>query len=187
MSITPTTDRGNYRSIRQMHPRPILRITTCDIHNPKDAELGFVFGTDADLCDIVLDKNPDTSISRTQFAIIANWKTGVLLIRNHSTQDTIIDDDELGKDDLLWQRTLPLGETLLYVKFETFRIEIECPDHWNEYAERWKAYCHSIHSRYPDIQHINSIPAVEIKTPLPQKPVSARTLDLELLQLFTRQ
>ncbi|KAI0874081.1 hypothetical protein GGS24DRAFT_501100 [Hypoxylon argillaceum] len=163
-----TNNTGRRTPVRQTRQLPFLRITTCDTHNPKDPEVGFVFGSDANICDIVLDQNCIGGISRKQFAITGNWKTGILLIRNLSDQGTDIDCVELGKIKLSSQRILPISEDLR-IEIASIMIRIRCPDHRYMRKRDWKAYCKKMQLRVPGLEQLN-LKSVLKTTKTPREP-----------------
>lgn len=130
--------------------------------------MGFVFGSDANICDIVLDQNCIGGISRKQFAITGNWKTGILLIRNLSDQGTDIDCVELGKIKLSSQRILPISEDLR-IEIASIMIRIRCPDHRYMRKRDWKAYCKKMQLRVPGLEQLN-LKSVMKTTKTPREP-----------------
>ncbi|KAI0095570.1 hypothetical protein GGR51DRAFT_85488 [Nemania sp. FL0031] len=156
---------------RQTRSPPSLRITTCDAHRAKHPQSGFVFGTDAEKCDILLDGDYDSTISRTQFAIKGNWKTGILLIKNLSFQGTDVRCNELGKLNLRSTRILPLSDEL-QIRVGPLDLKIECPDHRRLMKEDWKIYCNEMNemqSKDPSLANLN-LESAPKTTNTPQEP-----------------
>ncbi|KAJ8121493.1 hypothetical protein ONZ43_g2066 [Nemania bipapillata] len=139
-------------SIRQPAPIPSLRITTGDNHTPKNPVLGFVFGSDPEVCDVIIADANDEGVGGKEFAITGNWGTGALLIRNLNGPNgpgLFIDCDELGYLQLFSQRTLPILDALK-VTIGHLDLIIKCPDHRKTVKEDWAAYCKKMWSLAPD-------------------------------------
>ncbi|KAI0405485.1 hypothetical protein F4802DRAFT_597042 [Xylaria palmicola] len=105
-----------------------VRVTTDALHHPNNAGSGFVFGTNERACDILLDEDQTDGVSRTQFAIIANWTARTLVIKNLSTQGTEIRFRASNHVILTSTHVLPEKE-VVWISIGTLNFQIVVPDH----------------------------------------------------------
>ncbi|KZL88160.1 calmodulin-binding protein kinase [Colletotrichum incanum] len=133
---------------------PFLRVTTD--HEPRDARIGFVFGSDPTVCDVLLDKDLARGISKKQFAIQVNQENGVLLFKNHSRNKTNIRSPSLGKLALRHQRALQENESV-HVPLGLYDIEIRLPDHSahrRDYRTHLSNFIAKVSTQIPDLQNL---------------------------------
>ncbi|KAI3531317.1 hypothetical protein CABS02_14200 [Colletotrichum abscissum] len=133
---------------------PFLRVTTD--HEPIDARIGFVFGSDPAVSDVLLDKDPTQGISKKQFAIQVNQENGVLLLRNHSRNKTNVRSRSLGKLALRHQRALQENDSV-HVPLGLYDIEIRLPDHSahrRDYHTHLSKFITKISSQIPVLRNL---------------------------------
>ncbi|GKT83837.1 calmodulin-binding protein kinase [Colletotrichum tofieldiae] len=133
---------------------PFLRVTTDD--EPRDARIGFVFGSDPAVCDILLDKDAARGISKKQFAIHVTQEHGVLLIINRSRNKTNVETRSLGKLALSSRRALQENESVR-VSLGLYDIEIRLPNHsahWGEYRKHLHDFTTKISSQVPVFENL---------------------------------
>jgi serine/threonine protein kinase len=112
--------------------------------NPKD---GFVFGRNANACDIVLATDTYKRVSNVHFSIFIN-SSGVLMLRDMSTNGTIVDEVVLkGKNALQSQtRMLSPGSIIQILSpkpEEIVKFIVRIPSregHMEEYEAKFQAY-----------------------------------------------
>ncbi|KAI1125765.1 hypothetical protein F5Y10DRAFT_267752 [Nemania abortiva] len=159
-------DRAGWRTpVQQMRSPPSLRITTSDAHIPKRPDRGFVFGSNAAKCDIILGNGDDDGVSGKQFAITWNWDTGVLLIHNYSSHGTHIQSHQMGNTKLARTRILPIGEDLR-IYMQSFIIFIRCPDPRRTWNEGWKVYCNKMFLRAQVIEGLEDLEDLNVQSTL---------------------
>ncbi|WQF89384.1 Putative serine/threonine-protein kinase Atg1 [Colletotrichum destructivum] len=133
---------------------PFLRVTTDD--EPHDAQIGFLFGSDPEVCDVLLDKDPARGISKRQFAIHVTQQHGVLLIINRSRNKTNVEARSFGKLALSSQRALQDNESV-HVSLGIYDIEIRLPDHsahLADYRTELSNFTRRISSQIPVFQNL---------------------------------
>lgn len=133
---------------RELPPLPVLRVTTK--HLPKDVATGFVFGSD-DTCDIQLDDNYLTGVSRRHFAITFNLDTGGLLLRNLSKRGTLLTPSNAEGIHLMLQRVLA-ARGYYTVHFSGFRIEITAFQ--DSISPEYQSYLQQIELLVPDFKQL---------------------------------
>ncbi|KIH90684.1 hypothetical protein SPBR_00233 [Sporothrix brasiliensis 5110] len=115
-----------------MTPPFVLRITTD--HQPKDKDIGFMIGRNPAECDILLD---DRRISEMHLAVQLNFKSGTILLKNHSKHGTQVKFSEQKQSRLLKGAQTLLNLETAYIKFsDNLEIQIEHfdkPVGWNQY------------------------------------------------------
>ncbi|KAK1974859.1 kinase-like domain-containing protein [Colletotrichum cereale] len=136
-------------------PPAFLRITTNDW--PRDAHLGFTFGSDAKLCDVLLDKNNDNGISGIQFSFRFNLANlGTFLFRNrskHGTRIVLHDKAEV----VMSMRSIPAETELRVFLGQEMEIHIRVPGHtthWDVFRGNWQEMVARYADLPPDIQHL---------------------------------
>ncbi|KZL81263.1 serine threonine-protein kinase, partial [Colletotrichum incanum] len=136
-------------------PPAFLRINTEDW--PRDAHLGFTFGSDAKECDVLLDKNNDNGISGIQFSFRFNpADPGTFLFRNrskHGTRVVLHDKAEVVKS----MRSVPAGTELRIFLGQEMEIHIRVPSHathWDTFRNNWQKMVTRYADLPPDIQHL---------------------------------
>lgn len=129
-----------------------LRITTD--HVPKDPRCGFVFGSDRDVCDILLDARRRNGVSKKQFAIVIRWDNAVLLLKNHSRNGTMVSSGSESPGIIKTQRAI-LDEM---TATGSFHLQIKVPDHEQHQAAftaNWKRYRARIESSVPSLTNLD--------------------------------
>ena len=117
----------------------------------KNPKLGFVFGRNAEMCDIVLATDTYKRVSNVHFSIYIN-NSGVLMLRDMSTNGTIVDDIVLKGKQAHGPRTRMLNPgsiiQILSPKTEEivkFIVRIPSRDgHFEEYEAKFQAYMHHV-------------------------------------------
>ncbi|OAA66867.1 Protein kinase-like domain protein [Niveomyces insectorum RCEF 264] len=155
-------DSQQPNSVREEHgtpapnwsdPAPVLRITTK--HKPKAPELGFLFGRDANTCDVLLN---GPGISDWQFAIQINWRWGTIVLKNYSRHGTRVSMHLLKED-------VQLKSTRLLHHFETVEAWLGgnvhvCIKRYNDPTD-WADYCRTQWKEIPSLAQFNFEPAIE--------------------------
>jgi len=133
----PTTDTRCIVS----SPRSILALTL-DFKLFKDVEQGLVFGSNPDLCDILLDVINQTGICQRHFRL--SWETGfpaadALIVCNESdSQEIVIERESVFKHDQPW-KIRKHGNTCLSVGLHSLRsfVPKRTLREQNEFNARW--------------------------------------------------
>ncbi|TRX98419.1 hypothetical protein FHL15_000493 [Xylaria flabelliformis] len=161
-SFDDDAEDGSLTPDRQMKTRSFMRITMNPIHDSKDSQKGFVFGCSKQECDILLDNDQAKGVSRKQFAILPDWETGTLTLKNLSRQGTCIESQLLGNFQL--QKVLTLRESaVVTAQLGAFDVEIRIPDHSshrNIFLKNWSEYRARLSSKLPVLQKL----AIKTKT-----------------------
>ncbi|KAI0487343.1 hypothetical protein F4859DRAFT_525491 [Xylaria cf. heliscus] len=147
----------NGTPFRQIGLSKFLRITVDDAHNPTEPAAGFVFGCDANVCDVVLDENQRRGVSRKQFAIEPDWDRGTLILRNLSKQGTFIESQSSGRTWLHSEQSLQDNE-ILDIKIGKVELHIRIPDHSkhrNVFLEGWSAFRVRLQSQISGLQKLS--------------------------------
>ncbi|TGJ88508.1 hypothetical protein E0Z10_g252 [Xylaria hypoxylon] len=123
---------------------PFLRITTD--HEPKASSLGFMFGSNGDVCDILLATDSTGGVSKKHFAlqIEVHGGEGTLILKSHSRNGTRINSTVLGKTTLTTQRAISEDINEFKIEIGSLRVRIEFPDHRQhqiEWKQVWSTYC----------------------------------------------
>ncbi|KAI6831760.1 Pkinase-domain-containing protein [Hortaea werneckii] len=117
---------------------------SADIVNPT---LGFVFGRNMRICDIVLATDSYKRVSNMHFSIFIN-ESGVLMLRDMSTNGTMVDDMLLKGKNALGQQTRMLSpgsiiQILSPKPEEVVKFIVRIPSregHLQEYSEKLERY-----------------------------------------------
>ncbi|KAK8143345.1 hypothetical protein G3M48_007384 [Beauveria asiatica] len=139
-------------------PDVTLALTT--EHFPKDPSVGFVFGTDAAMCDILLPSLPELAISKRQFAVTFQTKTGAVLLRNLSKQSTkIILGHRLEPIKLESQTTFTKeGVT---VRFHRLAIDLDRPWGDDDQSYLYNAFLNRLAKSIPNVAALGLLSATE--------------------------
>ncbi|CAJ2508657.1 Uu.00g136830.m01.CDS01 [Anthostomella pinea] len=115
-----------------------LRITTD--HEPRNALLGFVFGSKADVCDVLLDTHTNSGVSKKQCAVQINRHGGTLLLQNYSKNGTLITSHSLEKIMVKSQRAVPPTDREVTVILGDHTFRLQFPDH-SGHMRAWMQHC----------------------------------------------
>ncbi|KAF2480462.1 hypothetical protein BDY17DRAFT_336570 [Neohortaea acidophila] len=115
----------------------------------KNAKLGFVFGRNDNVCDIVLAADTFKRVSNMHFSIFIN-NSGVLMLQDMSTNGTIV-DDVLLKGKISWQtRMLNPGSMIQILSPKSdeivkFIVRIPFRDgHFEAYERKFQLHMHTV-------------------------------------------
>ncbi|KAK2800134.1 hypothetical protein FQN50_008229 [Emmonsiellopsis sp. PD_5] len=120
-----------------------LILSLLDEHKPIDPLQGFVFGSDANRCDVLLTGNgSNDGISRVHFRIDYHGEPRALLITDESTRGTRIQSKAAGTSILLEKKTLPIvSGDQIQAGLALFTLSI--PDRGNSkqiFHDNWMRY-----------------------------------------------
>lgn len=124
------------QSVRQ----DLLRITMST--KPKDAHLGWIFGCDGLVCDVLLDRDNRRGVSARQFAIRMQKEPGVFIIVNLSKHGTLIKLAGPAFTLVKSQRAFgtAVGMEDMIIRAGDVAMELTCPDHsahLGDYEVQW--------------------------------------------------
>ena len=122
---------------------PFLRITTD--HPPLSPEVGYMFGSDSSICDILLAENREGGVSKRQISLQAQVKSGigVLILKNHSAHGTLVSSSELDNVRLESQRSVSHHEKEIHIAIGGVRLRIVFPDNSQcqaQWEQHWLTY-----------------------------------------------
>lgn len=99
---------------------------------PKNLLKGFIFGTDENTCDVLLQRSRATGISGNHFSIQIDWDTGNPILSCLSERGISLKDERTGEYVRTLYRdggeTVLPGATLLVEVIDRFELTISCPD-----------------------------------------------------------
>lgn len=126
-------------------PEPLLQLTFTV--PPIDIIQGTIFGSDASQCDVLLDTDPSSGVSRKHFSIDFNWSSGILLLTNHSRFNTTLNPH--GEKISLrvgerWSLN-PIAETVIRVGL--IDIAVSVPDRGDYQGEYEKNFLRALKLR----------------------------------------
>ncbi|PVH71244.1 kinase-like protein [Cadophora sp. DSE1049] len=101
---------------------PTIKITVQTDKIPRNKH-GWMFGSDPQICDYLLDTDKSHGVSGAHFEICYNWESTVLLIRNLSHNQLGIETDE-GLEIIRHTRALCQADCHISVGLLTFHLEI---------------------------------------------------------------
>lgn len=116
--------------------RPLLRFTTN--HIPKDVTTGFVFGTDSELCDVVIPQGSRTSISARQFAVTFRTDTGSVILRNLPRRGTRI--EIINREAILLQSQRAFDDARIRVHLGRTKILLARPWDSDDIGVEYQAF-----------------------------------------------
>ena len=134
---------------------------------PKDPKQGFVFGTNEDICDVVILDDGEQSISREHFYLDFNWDSGYLRVNNISRHGTGISAPSVKNGFQMLkhnnQRMLhPAEQTRVSVgslKFD-FSFPVRGQHHGQLYQRNWEEF------RAKCVRAVPGVGGLNIKSPL---------------------
>ena len=135
-------------------PSPEIEIRLGFNAKPRDDTRGFIFGSDATLCDVLIcDRLRTHGVSRTHFSIDLNFDWGTPRLNNLATHGTSIRIPQ-GKSELLEgceKRAIP-GETKVYVGDLLFEISIPFRGEYQAaFSRNWRIYHDWCLEAYPEL------------------------------------
>ncbi|KAM4055121.1 kinase [Hirsutella rhossiliensis] len=118
----------------------LLRITMSS--KPKDAHLGWIFGSYCLACDVLLDENSRRGISAKQFAVRMQKEPGVFLIVNLSRHGTLMRSTDPALTLVKSQRAFgaSVGMRDMTLRVGDLALELTCPKnsaHPGEFEAHW--------------------------------------------------
>ncbi|WQF89396.1 Putative protein kinase [Colletotrichum destructivum] len=136
-------------------PTTFLRITTD--HWPRDPFLGFTFGCDATVCDVLLDSDQHRGTSMKQFSIVPNMMVpGTFYVKNHSQHGTKI---MVGTALHHVKSMRPIAhDNEVHVFFQAFEVQLRVPNHephWDAFRQCWVEFISKFASAPPDLRHLD--------------------------------
>ena len=103
---------------------PFLRITFDQI--PRQPDMGWVFGNEPGVCDILLNRN---DVSRQQFTIVILPDTNAICVKNMSRYGTIMrETQEKGSNPVRVRSQRAISEEIT-IYFQQVQLIIRCPNH----------------------------------------------------------
>lgn len=144
--ITPAATRGTTPAVVLKSP-PILLLTYSRL--PYDGNLGFVFGSWDEECEILLEETPSASgISRRHFRINFSWDSGRLILVDMSSNGTVVTSQVMRQTLTLYKSSLPLASGDV-IQAGVVRLQVIIPakddmeelreQKWNMYREQYLA------------------------------------------------
>ena len=130
--------------------------------SPKDMSRGFIFGSDPEICDVLLAENNHSGMSGNHFSISIDWRTGNPLItcltpEKGSTGIRI----KLGLTFSLFLqnewKVLDPGETAIIMISETMKIVVHSPGlnaRGSVYRNNLEDYFHEYQDAVPEMAHL---------------------------------
>ncbi|KAI0806357.1 kinase-like domain-containing protein [Xylaria sp. FL0064] len=151
---TQETDGGATPAPKEVALRPFLRVTTDQ--QPKSTLAGFMFGSDKDVCDILLDTNWNGGASKRHFTLKIEWPGGhgTLIFKSHSRHGTCVDSINWGKKTIQRQRAIAEDDREFEVNIGVIDIRIRFPDHReheDQWQQNWSDYCRRYSSQVPEL------------------------------------
>ncbi|KAI1424856.1 kinase-like domain-containing protein [Xylaria sp. FL1777] len=121
-----------------------LRVTTD--HEPRSSSLGFMFGSDKNVCDILVATSKDNGVSKRHFALQIELPSGegTLIFKSHSRHGTRASSTNWNRKLIKTQRAISQDDRELSIEIGNIRIRIEFPDHSQhhiQWQQHWSAYC----------------------------------------------
>lgn len=101
---------------------PTIKLTVQTDKIPRNKH-GWIFGSDPQICDYLLDTDKSNGVSGAHFEIFYNWKSMVLLVKNLSHNQLGIETDE-GLEIIGQTRALCQADCHISVGLLTFHLEI---------------------------------------------------------------
>lgn len=119
---------------------PAIDLTLTLHDKPFDPLRGFVFGSDADSCDVLLSIRPSREgISRRHFQIDYDWRNGSLMLTDISSVFTIVHSTPFGRQ-FLQKQSIPIHSGDI-IQVALVRLEVFIPErnsHRAEYDQLWQ-------------------------------------------------
>ncbi|EQL03204.1 Protein kinase-like domain protein [Ophiocordyceps sinensis CO18] len=127
----------------------LLRIAMSS--KPKDAHLGWVFGSHRIVCDVLLDENSRRGISAKQLAVRMQKEPGVFLIVNLSRHGTLMRSLDPALTLIKSQRAFgtSIGIKEMTIHVGDLAMELSCPDH-STHLEEFEAHWSRL---YAELSH----------------------------------
>ncbi|KAI9679844.1 MAG: hypothetical protein M1817_004858 [Caeruleum heppii] len=148
--VTPYVPRTRLPELRvNFDPKPI------------DPTRGFVFGSNKQLCDIVLDETNAHGISGRHFYIDFNWESGILRINNFSKYGTEIRAHSIGRHPIILKGR---AMRMLHPTEQTFisagdtRLALFIPDrgeYQSEYEHNWEQFRTECQNLPPELRQLD--------------------------------
>ena len=140
---------------------PNIYLHLSHTQEPKNLLKGFVFGTDANTCDVLLNRSRSSGISGNHFSIQIDWDSGSpilscltgrgIRIKEESTRSQM---RTLFRDDV---QIIPPGATLFVEVIDSFELTVSCPhrgDLQSTYNETLKEYYGRYKDAVPDMNNV---------------------------------
>jgi hypothetical protein len=154
--ITRETTEAPKRSDRDATPHlipPNMKINVRTDKIPRHPTRGWLFGSDPEQCDYLLDTNKEHGVSGTHFEICHNWKSKVVMIVNLSSNQLVIKaDDRADVIDQGDKRALCQADCYIAVGALVFSLEI--PDRGrlqSLYEDNLEVFRKTLKDAVPDV------------------------------------
>lgn len=141
--------------------RPLSTFTCTLTQEPKNLLKGFVFGTDENTCDVLLNRSRSSGISGNHFSIQIDWDSGSpvlscltglgVRLKEESTKQQM---RTLSRDDA---QIIPPGATLFVEVIDGFELTVSCPDRGDlqsTYNEMLRGYYGKYKHTVPDMSNV---------------------------------
>ncbi|KAI1271484.1 kinase-like domain-containing protein [Xylaria sp. FL0933] len=134
-----------------------LRVTTDD--EPKSTSVGYMFGSDKDVCDILVANDSKSGVSKMHFALQIEMPSGhgTLIFKSHARHGTRISTAELYRKLIQTQRAICENDRELRVYAGGHEIRIQFPNHHaheDQWQKNWWDYCRRYSRQVPALNHL---------------------------------
>jgi hypothetical protein len=142
---------------------------------PKDRSRGFIFGSDDEVCDFLLDNSNARGISGRHFSIDFNWDSGFLRVTNLSRLGTYVEAPSIGERAIKLkgnERRMHPPAEVTKISVGAVDLELRVPNRGNyqgEYDKNWIAYRRKFQDAIPGIQQLNIQPSKSTKVIIRRK------------------
>ncbi|KAI0432722.1 kinase-like domain-containing protein [Xylaria sp. FL1042] len=157
--VCPNTenDEGATPAPEEAPLERFLRVTTD--HEPKSTSVGFMFGSDKDVCDILVATEWQGGISKKHFALQIEMPSGhgTLIFKSHTRHGTRVSSAEMPRKLVQTQRAISENDRELSVFISGLKIQLLFPDHRAheaEWQQNWSEYCRRYSSQVPVLNHL---------------------------------